>query len=73
VFFEGAADTLPFADEEFDLLISSGVYNLVVDKARALAEAFRVLKPGGRLQVADQILISAAPASREQLLSSWFA
>jgi Methylase involved in ubiquinone/menaquinone biosynthesis len=51
----GRAESLPEADASFDLVISNGVYNLVPDKHRALAEAFRVLKSGGRLQVADQI------------------
>ena len=58
---QGGAESLPYADASFDCIISNGVYNLVQDKPRALAEAFRVLKPGGRLQVADQILESDAP------------
>lgn len=58
---QGSAEHLPFADDAFDCLISNGVYNLVQDKPRALAEAFRVLKHGGRMQVADQILESNAP------------
>lgn len=57
----GGAESLPFADASFDLLISNGVYNLVPDKPRALAEAFRVLAPGGRLQLADQIRESELP------------
>lgn len=60
VFACGRADRLPFADASFDLVITNGVYNLVQDKARALAEAFRVLKPGGMLHVADQVSDSDA-------------
>ncbi len=59
-FVLGGAEELPFADASFDLLLSNGVYNLVLRKRKALAEAFRVLRPGARLQVADQILEDAA-------------
>nr|WP_243357614.1 methyltransferase domain-containing protein [Fundidesulfovibrio terrae] len=71
-FVEGNAETLPFEDATFDLVTSSGVYNLVIDKKKALAEAFRVLKPGGRLQIADQILTGPPPLSREDMVASWF-
>jgi len=60
---QGRAEALPFADAIFDRVISNGVFNLVRDKPLALAEACRVLKPGGHMQVADQILeADAAPA-----------
>ncbi|MGE4263784.1 MAG: methyltransferase domain-containing protein [Desulfovibrio sp.] len=60
---QGGAESLPFPDAAFDMLISNGVYNLVLNKQRALDEAFRVLKHGGVFQVADQILCSdQAPA-----------
>lgn len=52
---QGGAECLPFADGCFDRVISNGVYNLVLNKPRALAEAFRVLRPGGCFHVADQI------------------
>lgn len=75
---QAGAEALPFPDCSFDMLISNGVYNLVPDKPRALAEAFRVLKPGGVVQLADQILDSdhppacplPAPGSRQQA-SNW--
>lgn len=60
---QGGAERLPYPDASFDLVISNGVYNLVQDKPRALAEAFRVLKPGGRMQVADQVRESDQPLS----------
>jgi arsenite methyltransferase len=71
-FVEGSAERLPFEDASFDLLISSGVYNLVIDKHAALAEAFRVIKPGGRIQIADQMLTGAAPMSPGEAVASWF-
>lgn len=71
-FRQGNAESLPFEDESFDVVISSGVFNLVVDKERALAEAFRVLKRGGRLQVADQMLDGPPPACHQSRISSWF-
>ncbi len=60
-FLLGSAEALPFADASFDVLLSNGVYNLVLRKKLALAEACRVLRPGGRLLVADQILEDDAP------------
>ena len=70
VFHEGRADSLPFADARFHLVLSSGVYNLVVDKRAALAEAFRVLVPGGRLQVADQMLTGPSLGEAD-MIASW--
>jgi SAM-dependent methyltransferase len=60
-FLLGGAEALPFADASFDLLLSNGVFNLVLRKRQALAEAHRVLRPGGRLQIADQILEDETP------------
>ncbi len=59
-FFEGRADNIPLCDEEFDLVISNGAFNLVVDKDLACREACRMLRSGGRLQIADQVLTVAA-------------
>ena len=71
-FVPGTAEVLPFADESFGLVLSNGVYNLVLRKRLALSEAFRVLRPGGKLQVADQILEGAAPLPVSQPLAlSW--
>ena len=50
---EGNAEEIPLPDASIDAVTSNGVLNLVPDKARAFAEIARVLKPGGRLQIAD--------------------
>ena len=52
-FRTGAAEALPFGDESFDVALSTQVYEYVEDLATALAEARRVLRPGGRLLVLD--------------------
>jgi arsenite methyltransferase len=52
-FIEGEAEHLPFDDESFDVLISNGVIDLIPDKDAVFAEIYRVLVPGGRIQVAD--------------------
>ena len=72
LFLDGDAESLPFEDSAFDMITSSGVYNLVIDKTRALAEAFRVLKPGGRIQIADQVLTGPAPMTQAERVASWF-
>ena len=46
-------EVLPFPDASFDVALSNGVLNLIPDKAAALREIFRVLRPGGRLQACD--------------------
>jgi len=46
-------EVLPFPDTSFDVALSNGVLNLIPDKAAALREIFRVLRPGGRLQACD--------------------
>jgi SAM-dependent methyltransferase len=71
-FFPAPADDLPFPDASFDLVISNGALNLVPDKARALAEAWRVLRHGGRLQIADQVLIGPGFADKGEAISCWF-
>lgn len=68
----GEAESLPFPDDSFDMVISNGVINLTVDKEKVLGEVFRVLKPGGRLMVADMVLVSALPEERAGRLENWF-
>jgi arsenite methyltransferase len=70
-FREGYADALPVHDGWADVLISNGVLNLMPDKAAALEEMSRVLKPGGRLQIGDILVQKAVPESAKRKIDLW--
>lgn len=71
-FQPASAENLPFPDEHFDVVISNGVFNLIPDKVKALSEVLRVLKPSGRLMIADQILTGQLPEDAKARIESWF-
>lgn len=58
---EGNAEVLPLPDASVDVVTSNGVINLVPDKRAAIAEIYRVLRPGGRVQIAD-IVVADLPS-----------
>ncbi len=67
-----AAEALPFPDRQFDVVISNGVFNLTIDKEGALRGAYRVLKRGGRLMVADMVLVAELPPDQSDKVENWF-
>ena len=71
-FQDFSGEELPFPDGSFDVVISNGVFNLIPAKGRMLKEACRVLKPNGRLLIADQVLSGALTKSPEERIDSWF-
>lgn len=70
-FREGVIEALPVPDDWADVVISNGVLNLVPDKKLALAEIFRVLRPGGRIQLADIVLDRPVPGGSKSDVSLW--
>ena len=70
-FLKGEIESIPLPDGAVDVIISNCVINLSADKDRVLGEAFRVLKPGGRLAVSDIVVRGEVPASIKRSLELW--
>jgi arsenite methyltransferase len=68
---EGEATALPVETESVDVVISNGVLNLVAEKRMALAEIRRILKPGGRVQIADIVLGVELPEEARRDIDLW--
>lgn len=70
-FTAGRIEDLPYDDASFDLVISNGVINLAPDKSRVFGEAARVLRPGGRLAIADIVTETALTDGIVQNVDLW--
>ncbi|MEY3702039.1 MAG: hypothetical protein RI891_1331 [Gemmatimonadota bacterium] len=70
-FLKGQIEAIPLPDASVDVIISNCVINLSGDKRRVLAEAFRVLKPGGRFAVSDVVVRGAVPAAVRRSMELW--
>lgn len=70
-FLRGSIEDVPLPEESVDVVISNCVINLSTDKHRTLGEAFRVLRPGGRLAVADIVTTRPMPPSVRQAAALW--
>src|SRR5215813_11222772 len=70
-FLKGEIENIPLPDNSVDVIISNCVINLSADKDRVLAEAFRVLKPGGRFAVSDVVVRGEVPSAIRKSIELW--
>src|SRR5262249_6845210 len=70
-FLKGRIEATPLPDNSIDVIISNCVINLAADKDAVLREAFRVLKPGGRLAVSDVVVRGDVPADVRRSIELW--
>lgn len=70
-FRQGYLEDLPVESDTVDVIISNCVINLAPDKSKVFAEAFRVLRPGGKLAVSDIVTDGPLPESIKKSLSAW--
>lgn len=70
-FLRGQIEAIPLPSNSVDVIISNCVINLSGDKKKVLAEAFRVLKPGGRFAVSDVVVQGELPADVKQSMELW--